>query len=313
MAHPARYQRRAFLLGIVGGAGYLIYSLSDEAAGLIETLPEAAQKFRQTLNKERNTSDGAIKKVQKAATQIEQAANETAPATPTPSGVTRVQIEKPKINVKDYLLLGTLGAVGPAAQAGIVLFLAYFLLMSGDTFRRKLVKITGPTLSNKKITLQVLDEINNQIQRYMLVMVFTSAVVGLVTWAAFSWIGLEHAAIWGITAGLFNTIPYLGPVVVTGGNSICMMIGLGQCGILMFLCTIVIKEIPGLARAIGGGVHHNVSAITGATFGAAAGASGSVLQATKGAVGAVGSHASRQVGAGAIRATKPVGRSLSGG
>lgn len=101
-------------------------------------------------------------------------------------------------------------------------------------------------------------------------------------------------------------------VVVTGGNSISMMIGLGQCGILMFLCTIVIKEIPALARAIGGGVHHNVSAIAGATFGAAAAAGGSVVQATKGAVGAVGSHASRQIGAGAIRATKPVGRSLSG-
>lgn len=148
---PRAISAALFLLGIVGGAGYLIYSLSDEAASLIETLPEAAQKFRQTLNKERNTSDGAIKKVQKAATQIEQAANESAPATPTPSGVTRVQIEKPKINVKEYLLLGTLGAVGVAAQAGIVLFLAYFLLMSGDTFRRKLVKITAPPSVIKKL------------------------------------------------------------------------------------------------------------------------------------------------------------------
>ena len=232
---PRAISAALFLLGIVGGAGYLIYSLSDEAADLIETLPEAAQKFRQTLNKERNTSGGAIKKVQKAATQIEQAANETAPATPTPSGVTRVQIEKPKINVKDYLLLGTLGAAGAAAQAGIVLFLAYFLLMSGDTFRRKLVKITGPTLSNKKITLQVLDEINNQIQRYMLVMVFTSALVGLVTWAAFSWIGLEHAAIWGITAGLFNTIPYLGPVVVTGGTALVALLQFGAIDMALFV------------------------------------------------------------------------------
>jgi len=232
---PRAISAALFLLGIVGGAGYLVYSLSDEAASLIETLPEAAQKFRQTLNKERNTSDGAIKKVQKAATQIEQAANESAPATPTPSGVTRVQIEKPKINVKEYLLLGTLGAVGVAAQAGIVLFLAYFLLMSGDTFRRKLVKITGPTLSNKKITLQVLDEINNQIQRYMLVMVFTSAVVGLVTWAAFSWIGLEHAAIWGITAGLFNTIPYLGPVVVTGGTALVALLQFGTIDMALFV------------------------------------------------------------------------------
>ena len=173
LAHKWRVPRvlgaAVFLFGIVGAAGYLVYSLSDDAAALIETLPEAAQKLRQTVTSQRGSSEGAINKVQKAATQIERAANETAPSTPPPSGVTRVQIEKPKINIKDYLWLGTLGAAGAAAQAGIVIFLAYFLLVSGDTFRRKLVKISGPTLSSKKITLQVLDDINGQIQRYLLV------------------------------------------------------------------------------------------------------------------------------------------------
>ena len=231
LAHKWRVPRAigaaVFLLGIVGAAGYLVYSLSDDAGALIETLPEAAQKFRQTMNSERKASTGTIDKVQKAATQIERAANETAPATPPPSGVTRVQIEKPKINVKDYLLMGTLGAFGAAAQASIVLFLAYFLLVSGDTFRRKLVKITGPTLSNKKITLQVLDDINGQIQRYMLVQVFTSVLVGVATWLAFLWVGLEHAAIWGIAAGVFNSIPYLGPVVVTGGTALVALLQFG--------------------------------------------------------------------------------------
>lgn len=105
----------------------------------------------------------------------------------------------------------------------------------------------------------------------------------------------------------------IGAQVEAGNNSINMLIGLGQCGILMFLCTIVIKEIPGFARAIGGGVHHNVSAIGGATFGAAASAGGAALKAAQGAAGAVGAHAGRQVGAGAVRATAPVGRSLSRG
>jgi len=224
------------LLGIVGGAGYLVYSLSDDAAELIETLPEAAQKFRKTLRAERGTSEGTMEKVQKAATQIERAASETgAPAPVAPSGVTRVQIEKPKINVKDYLLIGTLGVFGAAAQTGIVLFLAYFLLVSGDTFRRKLIKITGPTLSEKKITLQVLDDINGQIQRYLLVLVFTSILVGIVSWLAFLWIGLEHAAIWGIAAGVFNTIPYLGPVVVGGGTSLVALFQFGTINMALLV------------------------------------------------------------------------------
>jgi predicted PurR-regulated permease PerM len=236
------------LLGIVGGAGYLVYSLSDDAAELIETLPDAAQKFRKTLRAERGTSEGTMEKVQKAATQIERVASETgAPAPVAPSGVTRVQIEKPKINVKDYLLIGTLGVFGAAAQTGIVLFLAYFLLVSGDTFRRKLLRITGPTLSKKKITLHVLDDINGQIQRYLLVQIFTSILVGVATWLAFLWIGLEHAAIWGIVAGVFNTIPYLGPVVVTGGTALVALLQFGTIDMALVVggISLVITSLEG--------------------------------------------------------------------
>lgn len=245
---PRAIGAAVLLLGIVGGTGYVVYSLSDDAARLIEILPEAAQKFRRTLRTEQGTSEGKMEKVQKAATQLERAANETGALSPaTPSGVTRVQIEKPNINVKDYLWMGTLGAVGAAAETGIILFLAYFLLVSGDTFRRKLVKISGPTLGKKKITLQVLDEINGQIQRYLLVLIFTSILVGVATWLAFLWIGLEHAAIWGIAAAVFNTIPYLGPVIVTGGTALVALLQFGTINMALVVggISLVITSLEG--------------------------------------------------------------------
>ena len=245
---PRAIGAAVLLLGIVGGTGSLVYSLSDDAAKLIETLPDAAQKIRLARLKERGTSEGTMEKVQKTATQLEQAASETgAPAPAAPSGVTRVQIEKPKLNVKDYLWMGTKGAVGFAGQLTMVLFLAYFMLVSGDTFRRKLVRITGPTLSKKKITLQVLDEITDQIQRYLLVQIFTSILVGVVTWLAFLWIGLEHAAIWGIAAGVFNTIPYLGPVIVTGGTALVAFLQFGTIGMALLVAgiSLVITSLEG--------------------------------------------------------------------
>jgi predicted PurR-regulated permease PerM len=174
---PRAIGAAVLLLGIVGGTGALGYSLSEDAAKLIETLPDAVQKIRLARLKERGSSEGTIESVQKTATQLERAASETgAPAPAIPHGVTRVQIEKPKLNVKDYLWMGTVSAVGFAGQLTMVLFLAYFMLLSGDTFRRKLVKITGPTLSKKQITLQVLDEITAQIQRYLRVQIFTLLV-----------------------------------------------------------------------------------------------------------------------------------------
>ncbi len=225
---PRSLGAAVLLLAIVGGTGTLAWSLGDDAAALIETLPDAAQNFRRTLRREGVTSAGAIENMQQAANQLERAANETGvQASATPSGVTRVQIERPKLNVQDYLWTGTLGAAALAGEACVVLFLAYFLLTAGDTFRRKLVRITGSTLSEKRITVEVLDEITSQIQRYLLVQVVASVLVGVATWLVFLWIGLEHAAIWGIAAAVFNTIPYLGPVVVTGGTALVALLQFG--------------------------------------------------------------------------------------
>ena len=219
------------LLGMLGGIGALSWSLIDEAAAVIETLPDAAENFRRTLRREVVTSTSAIDRMQQAANQLERAANESgSQASTAPRGVTRVQVERPRLNVQDFLRTGTLGAVALAGQTTVVLFLVYFLLAAGDTFRRKVVKIAGPTLSSKKVTLQVLEDITGQIQRYLLVQLVTSVLVGVATWLAFLWIGLDHPAIWGIAAGVFNTIPYLGPVVVTGGTALVAFLQFGSLG-----------------------------------------------------------------------------------
>lgn len=209
------------LLSIVGGIGATAYSLRDEASNMIETLPDAAKKFRRTLSKEWGTSEGTMEKVQKAAIQLERAASETGVTNPVvPRGVTRVQIEKSTLNVNDYLWNGTISLMTTVGIVVMVLFLAYFLLVSGDSFRRKLVKLTGPTLSRKRVTVQMLNDITTQIQRYMLVQLFTSSLVGVATWLTFLWLGVEHAAVWGIVAGLLNTIPYLGAVIITAGTAL---------------------------------------------------------------------------------------------
>jgi predicted PurR-regulated permease PerM len=218
---PRAIGAAVLLLAIVAGTGVGFYSLSDDASELIETLPDAAKKLRLALHKEGRTSDGTMEKMQKVAAELEQAANETGAAPPSVQrGVTRVQVEKPQLDIKSYLWMGTKGAFGFAGQLSMIIFLAYFIMVSGDTFRRKIVRIVGPTLSKKRITIQVLDEITHQIRRFLLVQVAASILVGVVTWIAFLWLGLEHAAIWGIAAGVFNTIPYLGPIIVSGGSAL---------------------------------------------------------------------------------------------
>ena len=226
---PRALGAAVLLLGIIGGSGSLLYSLSDDATALIETMPEAAQKLRLALRSPRQAPPGTIDNVQKAAAELERAATEGAVPAPIRPGVTRVEIERPRFDIKDYLWTGTLGLVAFAGQTVVVMLITYFLLVSGDTFRRKMVKLAGPKLSKKRITLEALDEITEQIQRFLLVQLFTSVIVGVATWLAFSWIGLQHAAVWGVVAAVTNLIPYLGAVIIGAGSA---LVGFLQFGAL---------------------------------------------------------------------------------
>ena len=235
------------VLGIVCGFGATVYSLSDDAGKLVESLPLAANKLRDTARMHLGRSDNTLATVQKAADQLEQAAAESNRAVPLGRGVQRVQIEKAKFDIKDYLWSGTMGLLGVLGQIGMVTLITFFLMSSGDTFRRKLVKLAGPTLSRKKITLQALNEIHDQIQRYMMVQIFTSGLVGVATWLCFLVIGLENAAVWGIAAGVLNLVPYIGSVLITAGSA---MVGFLQFGTLdmAFLVagtSLVINSIEG--------------------------------------------------------------------
>ena len=109
-----------------------------------------------------------------------------------------MQIEEPAIDVREYISWGSAGLVAFAGQAMLVVFFVFFLLASGDLFKRKLVKLAGPSLEKKKITVQILDEINHQIERFLLVRVVTSVAVGVATWIAFRMVGLEQAGVWGV-------------------------------------------------------------------------------------------------------------------
>jgi predicted PurR-regulated permease PerM len=131
-----------------------------------------------------------------------------------PRAVTRVVLERPAFSIRDYLWSGTIGIFVFLGQLAIVLFVTLFLLASGDTFRRKMVKLAGPRLSQKKITVQALDEVTVQIQRYLLVQLATSVVLGVAAGVVFHLLGLNNAAVWGVAAGVTNLVPYLGAIVL---------------------------------------------------------------------------------------------------
>ncbi|HXI29463.1 MAG TPA: AI-2E family transporter [Vicinamibacterales bacterium] len=234
------------LLVVTGATGQLLYGLRSEVSAIVDQLPQAARRLRQMIENDRPTTAVAIQQVQKAASELEKAATAAAPPPPS-SGVPRVQVESPPFNVSDYVMWGSIGVATAVGQLVLILFLAYFLLASGDLYRRKLVKIVGPSLSKKRVTVQILSEIDRQIEMFLLVEMFTSAVVGIATWLAFRALGVNQAAVWGLLAGVFNSIPYFGPVLVTGGTAIVAFLQFGSINMAVLVSgiSLVITSLEG--------------------------------------------------------------------
>jgi predicted PurR-regulated permease PerM len=200
----------ALLLGsLIVGSGALVYRVAGQAAELADELPKAAREVRELLVRSTDTRSGTMAQIQQAADEISSATEE-----PGRRGVTPVRIVEPPMRVSQYLLSGSLGIAGSAGQVLLVVFLVFFVLTSGDMFKRKLVKLTGPSLSKKKVTVQIIDEIGFTISRYLRTVAFVCTLVGVVTWLSFLALGVPNAALWGVLAAVANTIPYFGPTVI---------------------------------------------------------------------------------------------------
>lgn len=206
------------MLSVVCALGLGTYSLRGQMQTILDQLPEAASKLSAGLASVRKGQASAMQKVQIAASEIEKATSQITGVTPTPKqSATRVVVESPGLKLGNTLWTGSLEAVALIGQVAMVLFLTFFLLLSGDTYKRKLVRLTGPSLSHKKITVHILDDIDESIQRYMFMLLATNVLVGLLTWIALRWVGLENAGAWAVAAGLLHVVPYLGPAVTAAG------------------------------------------------------------------------------------------------
>ena len=224
------------------------YSLRGQVQSILVQLPEAAGKLSDSFASMRDDPRGNLRKMQSAMGEIEKA---TSQATDTPS-VSRqrtphVVIDTPGFILGDIMRASSIGIVGSIGQAAMVIFLCFFLLVSGDSFKRKLVRLTGPSLSRRKITVTILDEINGSVQKYMFMLLMTNILFGLLIWIACLWIGLENAGAWAVAAGLLHVIPYLGPLAIAAatGMAAFMQFDSFSMGLLVSGATLAIATVVG--------------------------------------------------------------------
>jgi predicted PurR-regulated permease PerM len=225
--HIPRVLGSAFTLAmLVGGISWITFSLSGDAVAVVEKLPDAARKLRQNISTLHTGGLSALQHVQEAADELQGAAADAGLKSETPVVITR----KSELGtwLRDFMLAQSALLITFAAQAPVVLLLTYFLLASGTHFRRKLLQVVGPSLTRKKDVLRILEEVDVQVQHYLLIMLTSNAVVALLTWLAFEMLGLDHASVWGVAAGVLHFIPYLGTVTIALASGISGLLQFGS-------------------------------------------------------------------------------------
>jgi len=231
------------MLVVLCGGAFVTISLRGQIQTILDQLPAAASKLSVSLRSMREGQPNTMQKVQAAARELDKATSQAADIHSEPKQpATHIVIDQPSFKLGDFLMAGSMGMFGFISQSAMVVILVFFLLLAGDTFKRKLVRLTGPSLSDKKITVHILDDIDVSIQRYMFTLLVANALLALLTWTAFRWIGLDNAGGWAIAAGVLHVIPYLGPALIA--------VATGMVGFMQFESFWMALVVSGSSLAI---------------------------------------------------------------
>jgi predicted PurR-regulated permease PerM len=222
------------VLAITALAGAGLFALGDELVTIGERLPDAIKQMRADV-----AARGGIL----------QAANQA--------------LDGPMSGA--LLMRGSSSLASLAGDIVVVFFLVYFFLFAGDRYAHLVASVASRPL-NRKITSEILSDIYTQIRRFLMVQLVTSVIVGIATFALLVALGVEQAAFWAVLAGIGNTIPYFGPVIVSAGLAIVALMQFGSATQALWVSAgaLAITSIEGWLIApplMGRAEHMNVIAV----------------------------------------------------
>jgi predicted PurR-regulated permease PerM len=192
------------LFAALAGLGTI---LSGPAATWAQKLPESIPKLQDRLS----FLGKPIAAVQKLISHAETLAQGAAPA-PMP-------VAMEGTGLSQRLLEGTRSIVTGLLETVLVLF---FLLLSGDTFLRRLVEVL-PSFKNKRQAVEISQQIESDISAYLTTITLMNIAVGAATGTVAAFCGLGDPVLWGTVAFLLNYVPILGPTI---GVAVFFLVGL---------------------------------------------------------------------------------------
>jgi predicted PurR-regulated permease PerM len=209
-------------LGMIG----LALLLAEPTARMLTEAPQIIQQVRDRFGGE--GTSGPLSRLSDATEQLEAIAD----GSDAPDAPQKVVIAQPGII---SWAADTLSGIG--GTLGATLLFVVFLLSSGDLFLQKLVRIL-PTLSDKKRSLRVVQDVSTEVSRYLFTITLINIGFGTAVGLAMAALGMPNPILWGVGAALLNYVPYVGALV---GMALAGIIG------LVTFPTLTMAALPPLA------------------------------------------------------------------
>jgi predicted PurR-regulated permease PerM len=202
----------ALLVLVIGlaGTGVLASQLIVPASEWVRQVP---REMRDLAPKLRDLAR-PMQEANKAAENIARAAGGENIARP-------VQVVRTEVNDPYRALTATPRLI--AAVLAVVL-LTFFFMVYGQSLQRNAIALL-PGRQQKKLTVEILQEIEHEMSRYVLTISLINILVGLALAGALYALGVpgDEALLWGTMAAILNYAPYVGPLI---GIQVMLLMGI---------------------------------------------------------------------------------------
>ena len=100
------------------------------------------------------------------------------------------------------------------ASGGLILIYLGFLFLEQGHFNKKIAALVSDREREKDIN-KLLHRIRDDIQKYVIIKVFTSSLTGILSYVFLRFMEVDFAGVWGLIIFLLNFIPTVGSIVAT--------------------------------------------------------------------------------------------------
>ncbi len=120
-----------------------------------------------------------------------------------------------EVRVTELLTRTVQTLTGTIGFTGLMVIYLMFLFIEQRSFDQKLHALLGDNPKRSQEIIRILQQIDNDIRKYLGVKTFTSAATGIISYIVMRAVDLSFAEFWAVLIFLLNFIPSIGSIIAT--------------------------------------------------------------------------------------------------